>query len=77
MTKRFVMTGIVLAAGCSRNLGTPDAPERFARDTHNQYDRLVAKVNEDSSLSDEEKEREIARIEKERAAFDKYNQQGR
>lgn len=73
----FLLTSMVFAAGCGEsNLGSPENPEKFARETMNQFDVQIEKVQNDAGLSEKEKAAEIKRIESERADFEQYNGQG-
>lgn len=68
---------VILTVGCGEtNLGSPDNPEKFVKETLNQFDAQVEKVNADTELSDAQKAKEFERIEQERKDFETYNQQG-
>lgn len=73
MKARLSATMLLCLAGCTTNLGSPDAPQKFAREVQDQFDRQIEEVNRDSQLSPAQKEQEIARIERERASFEAYN----
>ncbi|MBX3436399.1 MAG: hypothetical protein KF861_02840 [Planctomycetaceae bacterium] len=73
MAKRLWLLILLCTAGCTTNLGSPDAPQRFAREVQDQFEEQIAAIMLDETLSDDEKERESARIERERASFEAYN----
>lgn len=63
-----------LTIGCGeKNLGSPDAPEKFTQEVKDEFDAQIEEVNADDSLSAKEKEKRIEEIEAERADFEKYN----
>jgi len=69
----LLLTGCLLIGCGEKNLGTPDAPEKFTQEVKDEFDAQIEEVNADDSLSDKEKEKRIKQIEAERADFEKYN----
>ncbi|MGD9857531.1 MAG: hypothetical protein AB7U20_21520, partial [Planctomycetaceae bacterium] len=73
MTKSLLIALLFCLPGCTPNLGSPDAPQKFTREVQDQFDVQIDAVKRDSGLSEAEQEREITRIERERESFDAYN----
>ena len=72
----YIFSLLAFVCGCGEsNLGSPDNPEKFTRETLNQFDAQIEKVKSNAELSDKEKAAEIKRIESERADFEQYNGQ--
>lgn len=62
--------------GCGeKQLGSPENPAKFTAEVLDEFEAQIKEVNEDASLSDEEKAKRIKAIESEQADFNKYNAQ--
>lgn len=75
---QLLVCGLLTCAltGCGdKQLGSPDNPAKFTAEVLNEFDAQIKEVNDDDSLSDEEKAKRIKEIEVEQEDFNKYNMQ--